>query len=128
MTPHRQAARVRGQRLSVDRAGLGSTGERGRAPSDIPAASRENAGHAGQEKRRLGLPEERPACILRIDGRTPVVAQVEHRYDHGWLRVRLWMGQRWPRGVRWSHTPRTANEADVVRAATPRELAIGHPA
>ena len=71
-----------------------------------------------------------PVCsvVLRIDGRTPVVAQVEHRYDHGWLRVRLWMGQRWPRGVRWSHTPRTANEADVVRPATARELAIGHPA
>lgn len=68
------------------------------------------------------------ACVLRVFGRAPVVALIEHRYDHGWIRVRLWMGSKWPRGVRWSHTPRTANEADIVRVATPREMAIGHPA
>lgn len=132
-TPHRQSARPlsgNGSRSPVT--GLAATGERGRALSDIPAASRENAGHAGQQNQRLGrglpLPEERPVYVLRIPTRTPVVARVEHRYDHGWMRVRLWMGLKWPRGVRWSHTPRTVHEADVVRLATPREATLGHPA
>src|SRR6185503_9944143 len=100
-TPHRQGARSRGQRLSVDRAGLGSTGERGRAPSDIPAASRENAGHAGQQQRRLGLPEERPACALgsfvvvvvkdhTLRVRVHRIAMVVGSYGQT-TRVRLWM-------------------------------------
>src|SRR6185312_1830306 len=52
------------QRLSVDRAGLGSTGERGRAIPDIPAVLREHPGQAGgRTKGSLGEPpEDRPAC------------------------------------------------------------------
>lgn len=130
---HRQSARPllgNGSRSPVT--GLAATGERGPADPDIPAVLREHPGQAGQQNQRLGgglpLPEERPVYVLRIPNRTPVVAQVEHHYDHGWMRVRLWMGLKWPRGVRWSHTPRTVNEADLIRLATPREATLGHPA
>src|SRR6185312_7430985 len=130
-TPHRQAARSRGQRLSVDRAGLGSTGERGRAIPDIPAVLREHPGQAGgRTQGSLGEPpEERPACVLRITGRSPAVAQVVRTYGNGVIGVRLWMGLSMmaPRRVRWSHTMRTAHESDIVRPATPREVILGHP-
>ena len=135
-TPDRQAARSRGQRLSVDRAGLGSTGGRRRAPSDIPAASRDYAGHAGQKQRRLGLPEERPACAR---GSLVVVVVNDHTLrvrvhriakmvetDAETARVRLWMGRAFGRReVRWSHTARAIPAEDVVRRATPREVDLG---
>src|SRR6185437_4868559 len=112
-TPHRQAARSRGQRLSV-----------------------EHAGHAGQQQRRLGLPEERPSCIrgsfvvvvvkdhtLRV--RVHRIAMVVGSYGT-MARVRLWMGRAWGRReVRWSHTAREIPASDVVRAATPREIDLG---
>ena len=133
-TPDRQAARERGQRLSVDRSGLGSTGERRRAPSDIPAASREHAGHAGQQQQRLGDPEERPACIRAV-----IVVVTDHTFrvrvhrvarlvfsGAELVRVRLWMGRAWGRkDVRWSHTIREIPASDVVREATAREVDLG---
>src|SRR6185312_10028620 len=103
---------------------------------DIPAASREHAGDAGQKQRRLGLPEERPACArgsfvvvvvkdhtLRV--RVHRIAMVVGSYGQT-TRVRLWMGRAFGRReVRWSHTAREIPASDVERTATPREVDIG---
>ena len=130
-TPHRQAARSRGQRLSVDRAGLGSTGERGRAIPDIPAVLREHPGQAGgRTKGSLGEPpEDRPACargdlvVVAMLYRGVVVSRIARVERASPLLVRARMGKSPWGDVRWS--PLAREPLALRRPATAREAATG---
>jgi hypothetical protein len=104
-TPHRQADRSRGQRLSVDRAGLGHAGQQ-------PGCARGSFVVVVVKDHTLRVRVHRIAMVVGSYGQI--------------TRVRLWMGRAFGRReVRWSHTAREIPAIDVERTATPREVDLG---